>query len=83
MHEDANTRLLHALHAANAGYKSVVITSEVIDVMVLCLGFQKDISCPIYLKRGTQNHTRFIDISKLTSSLGDSICDSLIELHAF
>lgn len=51
--------------------------------MVLCLGFQKEITCPVYQKCWTQNRTRFVDISKLASSLGDSICDSLIGLHAF
>ncbi|KAG0721774.1 hypothetical protein GWK47_000638 [Chionoecetes opilio] len=37
--EEADTRLLlHALHAAESGYKSVIITAEDTDVMVLCLG---------------------------------------------
>ena len=40
-------------------------------------------SCLIYQKCGTQNHTRCVDISKLAWSLGDSVCDSLIELHTF
>lgn len=83
-HEEADTRLLlHALHAANAGSKAVVITAEDTDVMVLCLGFQKNITCPIYQKCGTQNRTRFVDISKVASSLGENVCDSLIGLHAF
>ena len=30
-----------------------------------------------------QNCKRFVDISKLAWSLGDSVCDSLIGLHAF
>ncbi|XP_078728559.1 uncharacterized protein LOC144944341 isoform X1 [Lampetra fluviatilis] len=83
-HEEADTcLLLHALHAANVGSKAVIITAVDTDVMVLCLGFQKDITCPIYQKCGTQNRTRFVDISKLARSLGDSICDSLIGLQAF
>ena len=38
---------------------------------------------PIYQKWGTQNRTRFVDISKLAWSLGESVCDSLIGLHAY
>lgn len=83
-HEEADTRLLlHALHASNAGSKSVIITAEDTDVMVLCLAFQKDITCPIYQKCGTQNRTRFVDITKLVGSIGYGMCDSLIGLHAF
>ena len=51
--------------------------------MVLSLGLQKDICCDIYQKRGTQNRTRFVDITKLGAALGDKICKSLIGLHAF
>ena len=51
--------------------------------MLLYLSFQKDIHCPIYKKCGTQNRTRFVNTSKLTWSLGDSVFDSQIGLHAF
>ena len=82
--EEAGTRLLlHALHAAGTGSKAVIVTAEDTDVMLRCLTFQKDIPCHIYQKCGTQNRTRFVDISKLALSLGDSVCDSLIGLHAF
>ena len=80
--EEPDTRLLlHALHGARTGAKAFIVTSEDTDVMLLCLAFQKDIPCPIYQKCGTQNSTRFVEISKLAWSLGDSICDSLIELQ--
>ena len=75
--------LLHALYVARTGSKAVIFTSEDTDVMLLCLAFQKDITCPIYHMCGTQSSTRLIEISKLALSLGDSICDSLIWLHAF
>ena len=81
--EEADTRLLlHALHAARTGSKAVIVIAEETDVMLLCFAFQNDIPCPIYQKCGTQNRTRFANISKLAWSLGDSICDSLIRLHA-
>ena len=82
--EEPDTRLLlHAMHGARTGSKAVIVTSEDPDVMLLCLAFQKDIPCPIYQKCGTENNTRFVEISKLAWSLGDSVCDSLIGLHAF
>jgi len=82
--EEADTRmLLHALHAAEAGYKAVVITAEDTDVLVLCLAFNKDIPCPVYQKCGTQTRTRFLDIDKLARSMGDSVCDALVGLHVF
>ena len=82
--EEPDTRLLlHALHAARTGSKAVIVASEDTDIMLLCIAFQKDIPCPIYQKCGTENNTRFVEISKLAWSLGDSVCDSLIGLHAF
>ena len=70
-----------ALHAARIGSKAVI--AEDTDGMLLYLAFQKDIHCPIYQKCGTQNRTRFVDISKLAWSLGDSVCDRQIGLHSF
>ena len=82
--EEADTHLLlHALHAAECGYKSVVITAEDTDILILCLGVSNIIPCPLYQKCGTKNRTRFLDISKLKHALGDSICNALIGMHAF
>ena len=82
--EEADTRFVfQALHAARTGLNAVIVTAEDADGMLLCVAFQEDIHCPIYQKCGTQNRTRFVDISKRPWSLGDSVCDSRIRLHAF
>ncbi|KAG0727945.1 hypothetical protein GWK47_003897 [Chionoecetes opilio] len=82
--EEADTRLLlHALHAAESGYKSVIITAEDTDVMVLCLGMCHKIPSHLFQKCGTKNRTRFLDITTLSRTLGGSVCDSLIGMHAF
>ena len=48
--EEADTRLLlHALHAARNGYRSVVISSEDTDVFILCLAFKSFIPATIYV----------------------------------
>ena len=66
--EEADTRmLLHSLHAAESGYKAVIITAEDTDVLVLCLGFSKHIPCPMYQKCGTKNITRYLDTTKVPS----------------
>ena len=69
--EEADTRmLLHAQHASKDGFKSVVVTAEDTDVLILCLYVSTKIACPLYQKCGTQNRTRYVDIGKLASSLG-------------
>ncbi|KAG0725615.1 hypothetical protein GWK47_038277 [Chionoecetes opilio] len=51
--------LLHALHAAESGYKSVIITAEDTDVMVLCLGSAHKIPFPpVFPKCGTKNRKK-------------------------
>ena len=82
--EEAGTcLLLNALHASRTGSKTVIVTTEYTDVMLLCLAFQEDIPCPIYQKCGAYDRTRFVDIGKLDWSLGDSVCDSLVWIHSF
>ena len=74
-HGEADTpMLLHALHAARAGYKAVVITAEDIDVLALCLAFNNDIPCSLYQKSGTRNPIQFQNISRLARALGDNVC---------
>ena len=54
-HEEADGRLLlHAAHAAAAGYSAVVICSEDTDVFVLCLAFSQQIGVPLFQRCGTQ-----------------------------
>ena len=54
--EEADTRIiLHAAHAAEEGHIAGVVTAEDTDVMVLCLAFSSDISCPLFQKCGTRN----------------------------
>lgn len=83
-HEEADARLLlHAKHTADVGSKAVIIIAEDTDVLILSLAYCKDIPCFLYQKCGTQNRTRFIDITKLNITIGDSTCKALVGLHAF
>ena len=75
-------KLTPACYSSETGYKAIVISAEDTDVLIMCLGFKRDIPST-YQKCGTQNRTRFIDIDKLTASLGSSVCHALVGLHAF
>jgi hypothetical protein len=82
--EEADTRmLLHAKHAAQAGCKSVIIASEDTDVLVLCLALASQIPCSIYQKHGTKTKMQYLDIDKIANSLGASVCNALLGMHAF
>ncbi|KAL7386837.1 hypothetical protein ABVT39_014532 [Epinephelus coioides] len=53
--EEADTRIiLHAAHAAKEGYSAVVVAADDTDVLVLCLAFSADISCPLFQKNMEQ-----------------------------
>lgn len=51
--------------------------------MVLCLCMCHNIPSHLLQKCGTKIRTRFIDITTLSRTLGGSVCDSLIGMHAF
>ena len=69
--EEADTRVfLHGLHAAAAGYRAVVITSDNTDVFVLFLTFKGFISCPMFVKRSQQTRTVYTDVSRIVRILG-------------
>ena len=82
--EEADTRiLLHAKHASDQGYTSVIVVSEDTDVFVLLIAFAKEIPASLYQKRGTSTRVRYMDIRKLRAVLGDKLSQALIAFHAF
>ncbi|KAL8624130.1 hypothetical protein ACOMHN_036133 [Nucella lapillus] len=82
--EEADGRLLlHASHAAEAGYEAVMISSNDTDVLVLNIAFCGAIKAPLYQRSGTSTRTELIDIGKVASSLGPSVCTALLGLHAY
>ena len=74
---------LHANNASQNEPQTVVIVSEDTYVMILCVGYCKKINCLLYQKCGTQNQTRYMNISNLAQLLGDNRCDALAGIHAF
>ncbi len=81
--EEADTRmLLHALHASDNGYRQLSIYSSDADVEVLACHHQRNIPARIVIVSGTQNNSRFVDISSVCNKLGEDVCEVLPGLHA-
>ncbi|KAL8587495.1 hypothetical protein ACOMHN_000901 [Nucella lapillus] len=82
--EEADGRLLlHASHAAEAGYEAVMISSNDTDILVLNIALCGAIKAPLYQRSETSTRTQLIDIGKVASSLGPSVCTALLGLHAY
>lgn len=70
-HEEADGRLLyHASNAAAAGHNSVVICSEDTDVFIMAVTFHDVIGVPLFIKCGSRNRIRLVDVTRVASSLG-------------
>ncbi|KAJ8395975.1 hypothetical protein AAFF_G00026830 [Aldrovandia affinis] len=62
---------------------AVVVTADDTDVLLLCLAFSADISCPLFQNCGTKNRVRYLDITKLCQALGDCVCNAVIGMYAY
>ncbi|KAJ8404780.1 hypothetical protein AAFF_G00331670 [Aldrovandia affinis] len=82
--EEADTRMiLNAAHAAEEGYSAVVVTADDTNVLLLCLAFSANISCPLFQNCGTKNRVRYLDMTKLRQALGDCVCNAVIGMYAY
>ena len=82
-HEESDTRMfLHALHASQT-CNHVIIKSPDTDVAILGVCLSEHFTVNLYFLTGVGNNTRILDLKKVASHLGQSICSSLIGLHIF
>ena len=82
--EEADTRMsLHAAHASQQGYETIVIKSPDTDVGVLAVYYSSQISGSLILATGTGNKRRFIDVNGISQEYGENISEALPGLHAF
>ena len=82
-HEEADTRIvLHAKDASQSKDAAVIICEDT-DVFSIAISKAEIISVPIYMKRGTQNRTRFVDITHIFTNLGSDLAQSIPGIHAF
>ena len=81
--EEADTRMfLHAAHASQQGYETIVIKSPDTDVGVLTVYYSRRISGSLILATGAGNKRRFIDINGISEKYGENTCEALLGLHA-
>ena len=82
--EESDTRLiLHAKHASDQGYSSVVVRTPDTDVIVILACLEQRIMCELYVETGVGDRKRLIDINKVSASLPSESCKALIRFHAF
>ena len=77
--------LLHASYAKDEGYtrSSAVIHSEDTDVFIMAIAFENEIGTSLYIKYGTKNRTKLIDINKIASAVGQNVCKAVVGMHAY
>jgi len=81
--EEADTRLLfHAAHAASNGYHAIKVVSDDTDVLVLFVAFSNEIPSRIYIKSGTKNRVKYVEVQNIVTLLGERNAKALIGLHA-
>ncbi|KAK3728046.1 hypothetical protein QZH41_015787, partial [Actinostola sp. cb2023] len=82
--EEADGRLLlHASHAADEGYGSVMICAEDTDVFIMSIGFADEIGTSLFIKCGTRNRTKLVDVNKVANAVGQDVCKAVVGMHAF
>ena len=94
--EEADTRMmLHVIHATNQLISNIVIHTPDTDVVVIALSVSETVSSSLYIKTGTKNRTRIINLNDVKSSLATryltdrdhvnrkEFLDALLGLHAF
>lgn len=82
-HEEEDTRLL--LHAAQSGFKEVVITTEDTDIFLHCQAVSSDTQAQLYHRYKTNTGTRtcFTDTGKVGTAYGTELSKAIHEFHAF
>lgn len=82
--EEADGRLLlHASHASKEGYTSVMICSEDTDVFIMSVAFASEIPSSLFIKCGSKNRTKVIDVNRVANVCGSDVCKAVIGMHAY
>ena len=84
-HEEADTRiLLHAMDAAEKGYRQIVLRTVDTDVVVLAVSTVVLLeNIQLWIAFGTGKHLRYIPAHQITTSLGAEKARALPMFHAF
>lgn len=87
-HEESDTRMfVHAKHAVNHGYKTVLLKANDTDVLVIAITVfpvLKELGLEaMFIEFGQGNDTRFIPVHEVISVLGPEKAKGLSFFHAF
>jgi len=87
-HEEADTRIfLHAWHATSEGFKSLMIDANDTDVIVIAISQMPSLKSigleQMWIRFGKGEHTRWIPIHDLVSTLGPEKTNGMLFFHAF
>ena len=84
-HEEADTRmLLHAVDAANKGYRRIILRTVDTDVLVLAVSTVVQLEdTEIWVAFGTGKHLRYIPVHDVAQQLGNEKARALPMFHAF
>ncbi len=87
-HEEADTRLsLNAWHAAREGYKSILVDANDTDIVVLAISLMPSLIAmgleEMWVRFGKGEHTRWIPIHDIVSTLGPQKSKGMLFFHAF
>ena len=85
--EEADLRIIpHAMHAARAGYKRIVVLSSDTDVLVLLIYYWNVLNEQgleeVWIRAGVGNSVRHIPVHTLCAKLGSDVCRILPSVHA-
>ena len=82
--EETDSRvILYADYGAKKAYKSIKVRSPDSDVFFILLHHAPKLNANVYFDTGKGNSRRIFDISKISETLGQKQCSSLLALHAF
>ena len=82
--EEADSRLfLHVDDAVNSGYKSIMIRTKDMDVVVLAVVMSIRRNIQIYVSFGTGNNHKYYDATDLGRKLGTERCRALLLFHSY
>lgn len=83
-HEEADIRIVHALHNLDRGAK-VFIKCDDTDIIVILLGNMHKLkySSKICVQFGASDHMRNIDVNGIHGKLKADVCKTLPAFHAF
>ena len=81
-HEEADTRIFLPAKDSSQSKDAFVKICEDTDVFLIAIS-KADIGVPIYMKRGTQNRTRLVDLTDISTNFGSDLSQSIPGIHGF